>query len=844
MSIKNFITILFTSFLLCHYSCTTDNDPHITNSGIVNINLNIDNKIIICGNDSILKDSLIPSIDDFSIAMKSFDGNFVGQWTSISQYPKDEAVRTGSYSISATYGDINIEGFEKPFYYGGSEIHVSEGTTSNVEITCALANTMVSIRYSEAFKSFFTEYSAILHSEGGAYIDYLENESRPVYLKPGKIYMLISLTKKNGINSSFQPVEINNALPQHHYFIYVDVKNTDSEEPSLEFTIYTKASPDKININVSDDAMKMDIPQISTEGFSDNIPLNIVEGEIPSSPIIAHISSKSQLKSLTLTTRSKSLISDGFPPEIDLITASDEQRNILETMGLKTLGLSENQNNIQIDFTKLLSNIEASADNPKNEFIIVAKDQYYKTNTPVYLSINTTPININIISTSQSTIGINDACINISTSSAINTDLISVLVTDDNSEWHKITPTKITKIENNKYKIDLNIPSGVLDSNIKILYLNNEKSSSIINRISPKFKIEVDAFANKAIIKVIADDPSMTESITKNISIFVNNYEPAILERNISQGFVAISGLNASTKYQVKATVMEGNPHSTFSNSVSILTETIENVPDGSFESTIQTINSILPCGGKYSQSHMPIYNQQNTSTIIVSEPKKNWATVNSKTFCKSAKLLNTWYMQPSSMITNDAALGNKAMKLTSVAWDTNGEEIPSYAQETDSYVPYNKNIPSISYRAAGKLFLGKYEFDMTSCTEKYSEGITFTSRPSALNGYYKYTPCSSHLSDKGIVLISIINRTDNIETEIACGQMLFSGNSDYTAFTVPLTYNKFGLKATHIKIMFASSLEIGSIEEESAKIITTDNAMTASSTGSTLWIDYLSFSY
>ena len=108
----------------------------------------------------------------------------------------------------------------------------------------------------------------------------------------------------------------------------------------------------------------------------------------------------------------------------------------------------------------------------------------------------------------------------------------------------------------------------------------------------------------------------------------------------------------------------------------------------------------------------------------------------------------------------------------------------------------------------------------------------------------------SSMESTRGSVLgfgkrISFMRRkTEDTEIEIAHGEFLFSGNSDYASFNVPLSYNSFGIKATHLKIMFASTSNIGTIEDETMKIITTNDAPSASSIGSELWIDNLTFSY
>lgn len=61
----------------------------------------------------------------------------------------------------------------------------------------------------------------------------------------------------------------------------------------------------------------------------------------------------------------------------------------------------------------------------------------------------------------------------------------------------------------------------------------------------------------------------------------------------------------------------------------------------------------------------------------------------------------------------------------------------------------------SISYKSAGRLFLGNYTYDHNTNTELYEEGIEFTSRPSALSFTYKYEPYGS---DKGYVKVVLEN--------------------------------------------------------------------------------------
>lgn len=847
MSRKKLITTLLPAIAICVTSCSTDDNPTITGSGNVNLCLNVDSEILAGTTTQNRSINAVPQPEDFAITMTGKDGGYAQSWESLSLFPQDETVKIGAYTMEAHYGDINDEGFEKPYYYGSTDFMVSEAATSDVEVICALANTMVSISYTDAFKGFFSDFSTELHSEGGTYITYGKEETRPVYLKPGKVSMSISLTKQNGVSTTFQPADIANALPKHHYRITLDVNGGNMGEGQLVIKFDDSVTTENITIDLSDELMSSPAPEITTEGFNNGETINITEGIAPSNEVKAIVNARGGLSEVTLTTQSQSLLEMGFPAEIELMSATTHQQELLSQLGLSVSGLWNNPDKMAlINFTQLLSHIKANGNvNDESIFVIVAKDKYSKVNEPVYLKVSTTPVEISTTNATHSIIGDNRATITLSSTSTLDKGQIKIEASDDNGTWHNADIESLKKNDDNTLSLGFTLPQGVCNSNVRIYYNNSLKSTATITRISPNFSIEVDAFANKAAIKVIAENEEMTEIITRKLSIFANGIEPAILNRDTSQGIISVSGLNSATTYQFKATMMKGNPSPSYSNIVKATTESISNVPDGNFESGKEQINSILLSGGKYSQTHLAIYNQQNKTHFKIFAPKENWATVNAKTFCETASNQNTWYMQPSAMMVDDAKNGIKAMKLTSVAWDTNGENIADFAQEQGSiFVEYNKNIPSISHRAAGKLFLGKYTFNPNTQTETYEEGVKFTSRPSALNGYFKYTPSASQLSDKGIVIVSIVNKNGNKETEIAHGELLFSGNSDYTSFSVPLTYNDFAIKATHLKIMFASSKNIGSITYETENVSTTPYPQTASSTGSELWIDNLTFSY
>ncbi|MDE6487893.1 MAG: PCMD domain-containing protein, partial [Paramuribaculum sp.] len=213
-------------------------------------------------------------------------------------------------------------------------------------------------------------------------------------------------------------------------------------------------------------------------------------------------------------------------------------------------------------------------------------------------------------------------------------------------------------------------------------------------------------------------------------------------------------------------------------------------------------------------------------------------------TFCSAASNYNTWFVNPSVMSEVDNVEGYFAIKLQSVSWDINGEKIEDYRQKAGQFIRYNPNVPAIRHNAAGKLFLGQYAFDPATESETYTEGIAFSSRPIALNGTYCFTPCSNDLFDKGTISIEILGNLNGAEISLARNQILLSPALTYTAFSIPLTYEYFGVKATKIKIMLSSSQHNGSIEYETANIKTTPDPVTATATGGVLRVQDITLSY
>lgn len=823
--------------ILALTSCTDDTGDYARGTGAIEVKVTIDNSVT--SDHAGIETPASPALAEFSVRLSDVGGAYSHTWKSFDDFPQNDNYQVGAYQVEAYVGSIYQEGFDCPYFYGETRLTVIEGKVTSADVTATLANTMVSIEYSDAFRARFTACSATLHSEGGNYIDYPSEETRPVYLRPGNIDLGLTLTDMKGRTVSFQPATIPQAKARNHYRITLDI---DGDNITVSYD--PKLSTDDVTIPLSDHLFDGQSPTVSLSGFTSQEALHLTEGENVKSPLVMTLNSPAGMKQVTLTVQSPQLLAEECPDEINLLDMSAETRSFLTAHGLEWSFTGQGGN---IDFTRLVNSLKYDTDrNSSSRFMVVVKDMLTRVNTPAMLNVVVEPVDLSVTSVSPAMIGVNRATITVSCPSAdIERNIRVEALGADGVTWSPMTIESITPTDGSLYRINVQVPQGTAPLKARVIYCGNIKATFDIERVSPSYSLQVDAFASQAVIKVTADDASLTPTITETVNLFINNKSAAVLSRDTDNGLLTVIGLNPATGYSLTSTLLVDPTERDYTTAIGFTTEGTPQIPNPDFERIKETIKMKgIPSGGRYSQNIVEIFNGQNMTDFLISTPTDGWANTNAKTCSTATRNRNTWYMQPSVMIVPDQADNGYGVKLTSVAYDLNGPAIPDYLQEGQPFSNYSRNIPQIAHRAAGRLFLGSYSFDPSSMTERYNEGVGFGSRPSALNGFYKYQPCTTAPSDRGLVTVEVIGVKDGKETVIASGRALLPIATDYTAFAIPLSYKQFNVKATRLKVMIASSAAIGTIDEESRNIVTYSDPVTSSSTGSQLWIDNLSLSY
>lgn len=817
-------------------SCEEDNKNFTAGTGTITPTITVDASIVSSRGEDLGQLGFdIPKPDDFSLRMTDESGSHTGEWKSISQFSPEMPYRVGTYLMTATFNE-GAEGYDMPSFKGEASLAVDNGTNTPVDIKCSIANAIIDVNYSDGIGKLLKECTLTFHTvTGGEFIDYPRGETRPLFINPGDIAVMASVTRGDGRAVRVLLGRINGTRAAHHYTLDTSIQLNDAGSPVI--IVDNREADVHFTLELSDRLFDGKAPEVTASGFSPGSPLTITEGETPAHDI-SMIVTGDNITSLRLSTLSPSLIAEGMPPEIDLMDLSDASRRLLSDFGLEWDGT-------KVTFNHLLSRIDYTPVSPASSFTLLAIDDLGRINLPATLTVITLDALVKIVDTSSSTIGVNTAAITLS-STAVDLDRnINVRTRDRAGIWPDAEIISITSTGENTHQVIFTVPEGNGDIDVTVYYCGRLKGSATIKRVPPVYEIEADAFAHTARFKVKCDDAGIIPVIVDYLTLFNGNSECTIFNRDRESGIVEIIGLEPDKSYTLRPSLTAAHDDSgRYCGPVTFTTEKTLGLPNGDFEEIENTLKyNNLQSGGKYSQTIIEIYDRCNYTSYDLSTPR-GWATVNAKTFCTRARNRNTWYMQPSTFTVGGAVSGAYAVQLTNVAWDADGVEIPDYTQETTPYLRYNPNIPRIAHKAAGRLWLGSYSFNAATGEESIHEGTGFTSRPSALNGYYKYMPGKVTTNERAYAEVKVWGRVGDRDVIIAGGTANLSVTPAYTTFSIPLTYHTFGVKATRICVMLASSSDIGTIDYETAHITTTPDALTASSTGNVLCIDNLSLAY
>lgn len=793
-------------------SCAKD-DARSSLEGRIDVRVNADQSL----SDEMSRaagEESAPDINDFALTIESVDGKVSNAWESFADF-SPISVAVGTYTVTASYGDAEAEGFDALSYLGSTNVEVRSAETSEASVTCIINKAKVSINYTDEFKSYFTSYSSYISSSKGNKVTFSANESQGAYFVPGSLGVYLEVTRQ-GVS---QKVTLNpknfTAEAKHEYRLTMDV---DASTASLKITFNDNPSSEQnVEINISDEALNADPPVFTPYGFTSGNTLEVLEGAAFTEKLEAYLNAPAGLAKCELVTNSASLKEQGWPESVDLMNLTTEQSQKMTALGLQTKGLGSNHDKIAlIDFQQLVPNlICTSDDNELHTFTLKATDVLTKVSEELKLVIETRnngfavelPETVPYASTS------------VTFTLTLEGDVSKVKFYYDLSGTGVYQPFDAEKVQiisdNTKHTVTLTYPESLTDTEHDVKL----KAELGVKVIEKSFKIEdpeltlslkngdADVWATKAYLQVEASAKSRASRTISSSTVEIQYKEGEEWKPWPNQSYNEETGLFLLTKmgegatetegvsYTLRAVYKRGGEIVSISDELNVTTEAKAQVGNAGFEDWYSE--------ALYSQNILwaknTIYNyyfwKENQDVSL-----RWWDTCNNKTTPNPGGG-SVWDYRSAAGVVPTSDEQNTASyhlrtydgksELKTEGHTGNAAEIATVGWGSDNL--WVNDGATAKNKTAGTLYIGTYG-------EPINYGKSFASRPLGVKFWYKYYSYNNETTTPYVEVYG-----DNQEV-IGSGSLLINAsNYEFKSGYIPIDY-PVAKKAKSITIVFSST--------------------------------------
>lgn len=730
--------------------------------------------------------------NDLSLRLTSNATGAVTEWTSVADYDPSTTFNIGAYTLEAFYGDKTKEDFESPYYYGATTFTIKENQVTPVSLQASLANTMISITYTEAFTNYFTAYGAEIETAGRHTLTYAADETRPIYVTPGNTSIYVNVTRPGG--GDVRLLAVNQTLEvRHHYNAVIDVNGGDVNAAKLTITFDDQCETDVTFDILLDDIDGAQAPTLTAEGFSNGDSYEVVVGSNPDNKLTYIAVAPGQLGSVLLETSSLALTRQGWPESVELLTADGGTRNTMTSMGFAERGLWSNPDKMAVvDLTnviKYISYIEGGENVSK--FTLTVTDRFGQKADPVTFTINTVKMILQLSNPSV----INDMATEMTVDLTYNgADPSKEVVIDYQNErgtWNAATISNVTSKARATSVYTLNVsglPASHADVTLRARAIDqagNTVATSLQNVTVersgvPPYDLQAvndlgvfSTYATLDAVKTLSRLETALDEVTLEMS--ANGGAYGTYNATVSGNSLYVQGLAPATTYTARLA------HSgSSSNTVTFTTESGAQLQNGNMDDGW-------------------------------SSSKKSNAAANCQV-----------WTAPTPWSTNNGTTTGSLKSGTSYSGVSAVEGV------SDAHSGTAARISTVGY-GQSTLLAGPSTFARGEMIYDNSHA----SRPSSMSFYTKYTAYSS--GETGVVTVTVKDASGNV---IASGNQSISAVANYTLHTIPLTYVANCAKASTIRVELYST----NIEKPSESNCASNS--NKYSYGSQLYIDDITLNY
>ena len=280
------------------------------------------------------------------------------------------ALYSGHYVAEAWAGDSVPASFDDRWFKGREPFDIKAGQTTEVNIVCKIANTVVSVSYDENIDELLSDYTMTVGHKGGSLTFEGRDTRKGYYMMSSKSKDLTyTLEGKLSTGETYTiSKEITAAKPATEYKLHVKYNQDAVEIGGAWFEIEI----DETEIEISENVVITAAPEITGYNFDITRPVSAEAGAVGRRSVI--VKSIGQLKSVILDNDRFAELLSISGNDFDLMAMSDEVIRSVNAGGINwtyTYDAEADNSMLKINFEEAFTN---SLNNGEHVINIEAKD--------------------------------------------------------------------------------------------------------------------------------------------------------------------------------------------------------------------------------------------------------------------------------------------------------------------------------------------------------------------------------------------------------------------------------------------------------------------------------------
>jgi Domain of unknown function (DUF4493)/Lamin Tail Domain len=249
------------AMLLLAFACKKDDPDTEIPKGTLKLNVGL--FISVNETENNLKSTA--GSEDFLVTIYTNLGIEVMVFQRAEEVPDEIALDPGQYFVTAHSNNDLPAAFSNPYYYGESTLFtITPGGQETVTVNCELANTMVTIVYSDQVRANYTDYVTTVSTSAGSLV-YTRDETRSGYFRPLPMNISVLLTWQRD-DGTMDTKTLNGTIPdpqpKRNYEIHIDAASADGAA-FIQINLDSLVGAVEI-VNINDDGTS--VPGIFAEG--------------------------------------------------------------------------------------------------------------------------------------------------------------------------------------------------------------------------------------------------------------------------------------------------------------------------------------------------------------------------------------------------------------------------------------------------------------------------------------------------------------------------------------------------------------------------------------------------